>query len=100
MEAPGQAGDLEAAGVHLRELERALRRLGARVQEHYAVERIGKESGEPLRQGEHRLREHPGVQVRHLVEGAADGVVDARMVVTERGADLARGEVEDPLAVL
>jgi hypothetical protein len=47
---------------------------------------------------EHGLREHPGVQVDDLVEGRAHGGSDARMVVAQRGADLARGEVEDPLA--
>ena len=45
---------------------------------------------------EHRRREHPRVQVDHVVERAPDRVADARVVVADRRADLAGGEVEHP----
>ena len=47
-----------------------------------------------IRQVEHRRREHPRVEVDDVVERLLDGLGDARVVVADRGADLARGEVE------
>src|SRR6188768_389387 len=44
---------------------------------------------------EHRWREHPRVEVDDIVQGAPDRVRHARMVVADRRADLAGGDVED-----
>src|SRR5581483_7467820 len=54
---------------------------------------------EPLRELEDRLRQHPRVEVDDLVERPAERLDDPRMAMSERRADLTRGEVEDAPAV-
>ena len=48
---------------------------------------------------EHRLRQHPRIQVDRLDERGLDGLRDARVVVPQGRANLPRDEVEDAPAV-
>jgi len=99
MEAAGEPDDLEPAGVHLGQLERDLVGLGAGVEEDDLLEPGRQERDQALGEREHGFREHPRVQMDDLVERLADRGGDPRVVVAERRADLARGEVQHALPV-
>jgi hypothetical protein len=79
----------------LAKLERHLVRLRAGVEEDDLLKRRREERGEALREREHRLGEHPRVQVDDFVERPFHCGPDARVVVPQRRADLPRSEVEN-----
>src|SRR5215831_12383985 len=67
VEASREPGDLEPAGVHLRELERDLVRLRAGVEQDDLVERRREEGRQPLGEREDGLGEHPRIEVDNAV---------------------------------
>ncbi len=92
--APGQRDDLEPAGDEFGDADGALVRLAPGADEHRVVEPRRQQGCQPFGELQHRRRQEAGVEVDRGVEGAADGLGDAGVVVADGGADLPGGEVE------
>ena len=100
VEAAAERDDPGPAGHPAGELERAVDRLGARVQEHHRIERVREGRGERRRQARDRLgeadrRDRPD----ELVDLGVDRRRHPRMGVAQRRDRDAVGEVEVRLAV-
>ena len=100
VEAAAERDDPGPAGDPARELERAVDRLGARVQEHHRIERVRERRRELRRQPRDRLGEADRVdRPDQLVDLGVDRRRHPRMCVAERGDRDPVREVEVGAAV-
>ena len=95
----GNRAGVFCAGVHARHLACLRSDAGRGREQHHPAERLRERRDQPLRQRQHRLRQHPRVQVQHVAAGALDRRDHARMVMTDRRADLTRGEIQHAPAI-
>src|SRR2546421_4758097 len=100
MPAARQANNLEAAGVHFRDAQGNFVGFSARVDKDNFIQRCRQQADQSLCQLKNRLGKHPGVEVDDFIERLLHSLDDARMIVTNRRANLARGEIQDALSVL
>ena len=94
---PGAAEgqDLVAVGVHLGHAQRDFRSLRPGVDE----DRLGQVARQPVAvqhvgQLGHDFRDHAAEEMKRLLAGPMDCLDDGRMVVADRGAHLAGGEIQ------
>ena len=103
---PGAAGqaverarepdDLVAAARELGHADRRLVGLAAGVEEDHLLQLRRQQGGELAAELDHLGRQHPAEQMERALAAALDRSHHGRMVVAERRAHLARGEVEQP----
>jgi hypothetical protein len=88
---------LEAAAVELGHLDGSVVALASGVHEERLRKRLGEDLRERLRQVDHAPRNHSGEEMQRRLAALADRGDDVRVVVPDRGAHLAGGEVEDAM---
>ena len=101
MERRREADHLVTAGRELGHADRRLVGLAAGVQQQHLLQLRRQQRGKLAAQLDHLRRQDPAEQMQRALAAARDRGDDVRMVVAERRAHLAGGEVEDaPAAVV